>query len=146
MIQKNLVVAVVAILFFSTISFYGGMKYQQSRLFSQRRDGALAGQFGRGGQMGNQASGLPNGSRRGGQMVTGEVISVDDKSVTVKLADGGSKVALISSSTLINKSATAQLADLKSGERVAIFGSQNSDGSLSAQSLQLNPQLPSPTK
>jgi len=77
----------------------------------------------------------------GFQPVNGEIISSDDKSITVKLTDGGSKIVILSDNTEINQAANATKDDLKAGEKVAVFGQENSDGSVTAQSIQLNPVL-----
>ena len=103
-------------------SFYAGMKYQESKAQSG------TGQF-------------QNRNRSGFRPVAGEIIGSDDKSITVKLADGSSKIVLLSEKTEINKADKANVVDLKAGEKVAVFGTENSDGSISAQNIQLNPQL-----
>ncbi len=112
-------------------AFFAGMKYQQSKpsRFSQQFNG-MQGQ--RTGMMGNRTNLRP---------VSGEIIASDDKSITVKLQDGSSKIVLVSSQTTINKAAQATKDDLKSGEQVAVFGQENSDGSVTAQNIQLNPNF-----
>lgn len=84
---------------------------------------------------------------RGG--VIGSIISMDDKSITVKLADGSSKIVLFSDATTYSNTVRAAKSDLKVGENVAIFGAANSDGSVTATEIQLNPEFfrpsPSPT-
>lgn len=100
--------------------FYAGMKYQQN----QRR--------GQSGQM----------RQRTGQNfrpVVGDIISQDDKSITVKLEDGSSKIVLFSDNTSINKASEGSKDDLKVDEKVGVFGTENSDGSVTAQNIQLNP-------
>ena len=57
------------------------------------------------------------------------------------MQDGSSRIVILSASTDINKATKATKEDLKTGERVAVFGTQNADGSVTAQSVQLNPQL-----
>lgn len=57
------------------------------------------------------------------------------------MQDGSSKIVLFSDKTEINKAAEATKEDLKVGEKVAVFGTENSDGSVTAQNIQLNPQL-----
>ena len=80
------------------------------------------------------------GRRAGGAGQTvGTVLTQDASSMTVKLADGSSKIVLLSNTTTFNKSAPATAADLKVGDRVAVFGAANSDGSVNATSVQLNP-------
>jgi len=58
------------------------------------------------------------------------------------LADGSSKIVLISDSTQINQATTATSVDLKMGITIAAYGTANSDGSITAQSIQINPQVP----
>ena len=88
---------------------------------------------------GNQGNGQGAGRMNIMRPVLGEIISSDDKSITVKLNDGSSKIVLLSDSTSISKAADVQKTDLKVGEKVSVFGQTNSDGSVSAQNIQLNP-------
>lgn len=73
--------------------------------------------------------------------VRGEIISSDDKSVTVKMPDGSSKIVLLGGNTSISEATATSKESLKAGEQVVVFGSENSDGSVTAQTIQLNPQL-----
>lgn len=111
-------------------AFYAGMRYNDSKVQAERQ--ARAQQFGGG----NNAS---RGQRGNGGFVSGEVIAKDDKSVTVKLQSGGSKIVLISDSTLVAKSVSGSLADVAAGEQVMVTGSPNADGSINAQSIQIRP-------
>lgn len=133
--MKNPIVIVVLLLLVGGGAFFGGMKYQQSKqpTFS-RQFGNGQGPAGAGGQQSQNRA-----RTGGGGQVFGEIISQDDKSITVKLQDGSSKIVLLSNTTAINKSSEGLKADLKVGEKVAVFGSQNSDGSVTAQNIQLNP-------
>lgn len=136
-----LIIVVVAVLV-GAGAFFGGMKYQQGKQSATRQ------QFS--GQRGVQGQNR-QGGRTAFQPVAGEIISADDKSITVKLNDGSSKIVILSEKTSLNKASEATKADLKVGEKVAVFGSDNSDGSVTAQNIQLNPVLrgftvnPSPT-
>ena len=131
-------------------AFYGGMKYAQSRnprgqfsradlqnLSSEERQqrlqelGANAGAGFRGGAGGGQ--------RGGGGLTAGEIIAKDDKSITVKLSDGGSKIIFLSDSTTISKMTDGTKSDLEIGKQVTVNGSANSDGSVTAQNIQLRP-------
>lgn len=78
-------------------------------------------------------------SRGGFRPVSGEIISADDKSISVKLQDSSSKIILFSDKTQINKAEMATKKDLKKGEKVMIVGQENPDGSISATNIQLNP-------
>ncbi|HZQ29615.1 MAG TPA: hypothetical protein VFA93_00875 [Patescibacteria group bacterium] len=72
--------------------------------------------------------------------VRGQIINADDKSITVKLQDGSTKIVLIPSSAAILKTDSASISDLKKDETVVVFGTENSDGSITAQNVQLNPR------
>ncbi len=127
--NSTVIIAILVAIIVGGGAFLGGMKYQQSRQRSNFR------QF-----MGQPGQRLGNGGGRlGFRPVNGEIISSDDKSITVKLQDGSSKIVLISDQTLINKAAEANKKDLKAGEKVTVFGQENSDGSITAQNIQINP-------
>ena len=112
--------------------FFVGKSVQQSQTTAQRTQ--LAGQFGnRTGATGTARAGM-----RGGQIL-GTILSADNGSITVQLADGSSKIVLISTTTSINQATTATAADLKVGTKVSAFGSTNTDGSVTAQNIQINP-------
>lgn len=72
--------------------------------------------------------------------VNGEIIDASEKSITVKLVDGSSRIVIVADTTIINKASDATKEDLKKGEKVAVFGQENSDGSVTAQSVQINPR------
>lgn len=119
-------------------SFYGGMKFNQSQVAANRQNNFQ--RFVQGGQgQGGAArrNGQGQGFDGGAGFVTGEVISKDDKSLTLKLRDGGSKIVFFSTSTQITKSADGSADDLKVGENVVAGGAANSDGSITAQTIQL---------
>lgn len=130
-------------------AFFGGMKYQQSKMRSFAMGGFGGGQPGfvrgngqgrTGGQMGQGGQGnMRFGQGQGYRPVAGEIINSDDKSFTVKLSDGSSKIILFSSTATIGKAVEATQADVKVGEMVAVFGIENADGSVTAQNIQLNP-------
>lgn len=126
--KKLPIVTIILVLVFGVGGFFAGMKYQQSK------QPAFTRQFG-GGQ------GARNGqvNRQGFRPVNGEIISADEKSITVKMLDGSSRIVLFSDKTEINKAASGTKEDLKVGEKVAVFGTENSDGSVTAQNIQLNP-------
>lgn len=73
------------------------------------------------------------------QPISGEIITKDNERITVKNEDGGSKIIFLSDDTTIRKTETGSLDDLSEGTRVLIFGSENADGSITANNIQLNP-------
>lgn len=79
--------------------------------------------------------------RQGFQPVSGEIISSDVTSVTVKLTDSSTKIVILTDKTTINKAEAGTKDDLKTGQSIAVFGSENADGTVTAESVQLNPQL-----
>ena len=124
-------VAIIALLIGGVAGFFGGTKYQLSKRATSN------GQFG--------AGRLGNGGRgRNGGAVIGDILSVDNSGITVKLQDGSSKIVLVTDSTSINKAAQATKSDLTNGARVAVFGTVNADGSVTAQNVQLNPMFRGP--
>lgn len=92
---------------------------------------------GRGIGQGQQAGGMMRGNRQ----IAGEVIALDDKTMTIKMADGSSKIVLLSSTMTISKSVEAPITDLKVGSKVAVFGAQNTDGSQTATTVELDPKF-----
>jgi hypothetical protein len=73
----------------------------------------------------------------GGGFASGQVSAIDSQSITLQLANGNSEVVLYSSSTQVIKPTTASMSDLAVGTQVMIGGTENSDGSLTAQSIQI---------
>lgn len=129
----TVIVAVVV----ATAAFFGGMKYQQSQA-TLNTNFAANGQFGGPNGTGRGQGRFGNGNGRGGAVI-GEVVSMDANSITVKMQDGSSKIVNTSGSTTVSKTDTGTLSDIKTGGRIAVFGSANSDGSVTAQNIQLNP-------
>ncbi len=74
-----------------------------------------------------------------GGMVMGEIVSQDESSITVKIQDGSTKMVVLGDSTTYSKTQSIEKAELSMGNQVRIFGSANSDGSITAQNVQLNP-------
>ena len=136
----HIVVTVILVLVVGGIAFYAGTQFQQSKstFAISGQPGQLQGRQGSGFRTGNAGFAGGNSSFR---PVMGEIISSDENGITVKLDDGSSKIVVVSDKTTINKSDTGTMADLKTGEKVAAFGSQNSDGSITAQNIQLNPVM-----
>lgn len=125
--MKNSLVILAVILVVAAGSFFAGIKYQETKGGSQNVN-----------QRGNQ---FRRGLGTNGQALRGEVIDVSDQSITIKLSDGSSKIVLLSDKTTISKTTEGSKADIKNGENVAIFGTTNSDASVTAQNIQLNPRL-----
>lgn len=150
--SKKIIAIILGVIIIGGGSFFAGMKYGQSKSSSTTKGmgndfanlspeerQARFGQF-----AGTGSDTVQRGARADGGFVNGEILSKDDKSITVKLNDGGSKIVLFSTSTQIMKSASGSSDDLKVGDNVTASGTSNSDGSVSAKSIQLRPEAAKP--
>ena len=131
--KKIIPIIIILIIAIGGGAFYGGMKYTQSKTqqrFTQRfgQSGSATGTFG--GNLGN---------RTGAGFATGEIISKDEKNVTIKLRDGGSKIIFYSDTTEVGKFVSGTPNDLEIGKTVIVNGKENQDGSITADSIQLRP-------
>ena len=152
-IKKNMMPIIISSVLALGVGFFGGMKYQSSEasvlnpqdfqnLTPEQRQARFS-------QMGQGRTGANSGRRMGGLGggVNGEVLSKDDKSITVKLQDGGSKIVFFSTSTRVMNSTEGSLGDLQQGKIVIVNGKTNSDGSVIADSIQIrSAQIPSSLK
>ncbi len=86
---------------------------------------------------GGMPTGTPSRTQRGGGFASGQVTAKDNQSITLQLPNGNSEIVLYSSSTQIVKPTATSLKDVTIGGQVMIGGTQNSDGSLTAQSIQI---------
>lgn len=75
----------------------------------------------------------------GGGFTAGTIVSVDNGTMTISLSAGGSQIIVLSTSTPILNTTIGSTADLKAGANVMITGTANSDGSLTASSIQIRP-------
>ncbi len=129
--KNNMAVMAVIVLAVAAGGFYAGMKYQETRRFS----GSV---FVNGGSGSMRFRG-EGGKTMGARQVMGEIIESDDSSITVKTQDGSTRIIMVSDKTPVNKAEKGSREDLKTGVTVAVFGSDNTDGSVTAQNIQLNP-------
>lgn len=147
MTKKNLTIFIASAVLVGALSFYGGVLYGKKSSVNRQN---LAFSFGQSGQqklgqgmMMGQPQNQNGGGRqiRAGQagVVSGTIISKDEKSLTVKLPDGGSKIIFLSGSSQINKLVSGSLNDLIVGENIMASGSSNSDGSITAKMVDLRP-------
>lgn len=90
--KNNMIITVVMVVIIGALGFFGGMQYQKSQrsnFTAGGQGGGFARRFGQNGQ--------------NGQAIRGEIISSDQNSITVKLADGSTKIIILSSSATIGK-------------------------------------------
>ncbi len=137
---KKIIPIIIILVIIGAGAFYGGMKYGQSKsplskfssqnfqnLSQEQRQQLLQGRTGGG---------------AGANFLSGEVIAKDEQSLTLKMQDGGSKIIFFSDSTKISKTTEGSINDVELGKTLSVGGKQNSDGSFTAETIQLSPLTP----
>jgi hypothetical protein len=130
--NKKIIVGVVAAVLLGA-GFGGG--YATAKLQTPAQPGF--GNFPNG--QGTARTGAQGLMRTNGGFVSGEILSKDAGSITVKMQDGSTKIILIGASAQVLKSTQGSGEDLVAGVNVTVTGSINSDGSITAQSVQIRP-------
>lgn len=126
--KTSLALTIILILIAGGLAFFGGLEYQKSQQASSK-------------QFSGQNRRFFNGQNGNLRPVRGIVIASDDKSITVKLPDGSSKIVFLSDSTAVTEATSAGKESLIADKEVLIFGKENQDGSITAQNIQINPQF-----
>lgn len=129
--KKTIAIIGAVAVVFAGVGFWGGNSYAIGQAAAARANRG-------GGQFGTGVAGGRIGGR-GGSFAGGKVIGKDDKSITIQLQDGGSAVVFYSPATTVMKSAGGSIADVTVGTSIIVTGSKNSDGSQTAQSIQIRP-------
>src|SRR4030042_3053237 len=115
--QKTLPIIIAAVIV-CVGAFFGGMQYGQSK-------NSLPKNFGQNLQNGQQ---LPQGNLgmnnkgNGTNFLNGEVLAKDEQSLTIKTADGSSKIVFFSDSTQVSKMIEGAIDDLEIGKQITING------------------------
>ena len=136
--MKNKIVAIIiGVVVIGGGAFYGGMQYAKAGTPTRGANGARSAQFG-------GTAGGRNGQGGPGGFTGGQIIAKDDKSITVQSRDGSSKIVFVNTNTPVMKSVAGSVSDLKSGEQITVIGTANSDGSITADSLQIRPATSTP--
>ncbi len=137
--NNHIILVVILVIIVAAVGFYAGMKYQQNQ-----RGVGFAGRAGAGAGMYRQFAGGAGSPTSNTQAVRGQILSVSNDTMTVKLADGSSKIVILPSSVNISKQTTGSTSDLKTGSVVIVLGTSNSDGSVTAENVALNPTFGGP--
>jgi hypothetical protein len=127
------------------VGYVGGIKMSSLRRMSPlgNRGGDQMINFRNGGNAqntGRSAGSAPNMMIRGGA-VTGEVTAKDDKSMTVKMSDGSSRIVILSDKTTYRISEESSIEKIAVGTKIAVFGESGTDGSVTAASIEINPAM-----
>lgn len=140
--KKIIPIIIILIIVIGGGAFYGGMKYQQSKNplpgFSRQNFQNLS-QEERQQLQANIGGALPSATdrRAGSNFLSGEIIAKDEKTLTLKTPDGGSRIIFFSDSTQISKTIDGSGADIEIGKQIMVSGQQNSDGSYTANTIQI---------
>ncbi len=145
--NKKFILPVSLSIVFLIIGFVSGVFYQKNQL--KRVFGNRAGQFpigeniargtGRNNQNG-QGNAMGPRNSAGSGATFGEVTKIDDTSFTIKTIDGGSKIVLISDSTVFNKSTIVAKTELTVGSQVRVDGTTDSNtGSVTGKFIEIDP-------
>ena len=133
--KKYLSFILIAI-FAGGLGLWGGMTYARG---NQSSASVAANQRG----LMNGGQGMRQGVRGAfGGAVSGEILTKDDKSLTVKLRDGGSKLIFIAKTTTVSKPTDVPMDSLVVGDNVVVVGQANDDGSVTANSIQVRSAMP----
>lgn len=135
--MNNTTKIIIGALLIVAIAGYGGFRYGQRKMVNSRQN--QLGAVGAFGAQGSTGRGMRGGV--GGGMIAGDIIKKDDKSITLQLRDGGSKIVWFATSTEIGKMTAGNSGDLVGGQAVSVVGSASSDGSIVAKSIQIRPNI-----
>jgi len=129
--------------------FFAGWEYEKSQSPLSKLPQDVQQRFQRMGANVNANQGpganFSNRNNNGGGFINGEILAKDPTSITVKLRDGGSKIVFFSTSTEVSKFAEGNANDLSVGDSIMVQGKVNQDGSITAQTIQLRPNIAPPT-
>lgn len=140
--QTHIISMTILIVAVAISSFFGGTKYQQRKNVSNFRQQMIGSNNlpqGMGRNAINNDSIKNRGQAPGFRQNYGEIINIDEKTLTLKMADGSSKIVLLSDTTKINQSVTANKTDLAVGIKIMVNGETNADGSITSRNIEINP-------
>ncbi len=128
----------IALVVIGGIAFFSGQQLSENLSGGdQMARQFAAGQFPGRLNADGRTSGGSLGARADGQTVTGgEILSLSDNNLTIKLPDGGSKIIYFATSTEMWRQTAAQLSDFKVGESITANGTENDAGALEADIIQ----------
>jgi hypothetical protein len=111
--NTKVIVSIILVLVGLGAGFGGGYFFRNYQLTKSRGNFGAIGTNGQRFMGGRTGQGVVAGARGGA--VTGSILSMDAKSITVKLADGSTKIILFSASTTYQNTIAATQTDLKVG-------------------------------
>ncbi len=137
--KQTVIIAIIVAIIVGTGSLYAGIMIGKKQASPNANAGFARNVNGGNRQMNGQFGGMAR--MQGEGFVSGKIIAKDDQSITIESQGGGSKILFFSTSTPITKSATGSPADLSIGTNVTANGKTNSDGSMSAEMIQMSAEM-----
>ncbi|MGH7141016.1 MAG: hypothetical protein ACREGH_00050 [Minisyncoccia bacterium] len=134
--KKSYIVGIVVIIIVGAGAYFLGMSAGKASAASTA--GAQFAQFAaRGGAAsGKVVFGGRAGAAGGGTL--GQIVSVSDNNMVIEVGSS-TQIVLLTPSTSIQKTVSGSQSDLGAGETVTVAGTSNSDGSVTADSVQIRP-------
>lgn len=135
--KKLIPVFVLVVVIVGALCFFAGTKLSsKNKSFGPGQNG-----FSTDGQA--MENGFAGANRGSGSSAFGTIIAKDEESLTIETQNGGSKTILLSGDTKVSKTIDGIFDDLEVGKTVTVSGKSNSDGSLTATSIDLRSLLTS---
>jgi hypothetical protein len=142
--NRTIWTGIIVAIIFGGGGFYGGMQYQAG----QKPAVSAAGRFGGAGGAGFAGRGAGGfaGAGAAGGATFGTIIAASPTSITIQLptststtATTGTKIVLLDNATQISAMESVPPSSLKVGQSVTVAGTPNSDGSVTASTVQVRP-------
>ena len=132
--KNNLILVIVIAVVVGGLAFWGGAQYQKRQIGNFRSDQPV--------NIRGQLKEMPerNGTQLG-RAVNGEIISVEDETITIKTQEDDTRIVIFSDSTRINKTNEGSIADLQIGEQVMVVGAEDTSGAVTAQNISIGEGL-----
>ena len=128
--SKKIIWGIVGIIVLVGV-FFGGVSYGKGQTASTTATtGAAA-----------YAGARTRGAGGFGGATVGQILSENAQSITISLPSGGSEIIFLDNTTPITKQVSGTMSDLTVGTTVSVVGTTNTDGSVSAQSVQIRPAM-----
>ena len=130
--KKMVTLLIIVAVIVGGLGFFGGDAYASHKAANAMAAGPSL-SFRNGGR---------GSSQRMGGFLGGQVIAKDPTSLTITTKDGSSKIVFVTAATPVMKEVQAQSSDVSIGQNITVIGTTNTDGSVTATSIQVRPADP----
>ena len=133
--KKIFIIGAGIVIIVGGLCFWGGAYYANNRTYANFDVGMARSQSG----VSFQARSIP-GVKNDGSFLNGRITALDANMITLQTSDGGSKLVLYATSTSIKKTEQGVIGDISTGTVISVMGTKNNDGSITAKTIQIDPQ------